>query len=78
MKEEGITTVLINPNIATTYRPPKDSPTRSTSSPSHPTSLRKSSKKNAPTAYCSHSADRPHSTAEWLSHENGSARALQE
>ena len=51
LKEEGIQTVLINPNIATW-------PTRFTSCPSPPTSSRRSSTRSGRTASCWPSAGR--------------------
>ncbi len=63
MKEEGITTVLINPNIATVQTSEGFADKIYFLPVTPPYFVERVIEKNAPTAYCSHSADRPHSTA---------------
>ena len=57
LHEEGISTVLINPNIATIQT--SESPTGSISCRSTPTSSKRSSRKSVRTVFCSLSVDRP-------------------
>ena len=58
LKEEGIQTVLINPNIATVQT--SEGVAKSTSSLSRLTSWRRSSRRSARKALCWPSADRRH------------------